>query len=285
MTMRPFIVRLIALVFAVLCGFAQTEVKKSKEIQSANELTQVISQLDDPATKMPALKKLVRFASNNLYETSMIHASNDPAQDELRRTAGRAVRAHKDMETIGAALQDEDRSLRLWGVMGFEILYGKRAAWLPLLPRLMDVAAKDADAGIRFEAIRKLQYYDEARENLARLWGAKQEKNFNVVMMLSGFGSGSREKFYARAVELLSDPDEAVRSHWLIYTYLNASNSATAPMWRIEPNPDLIKKLEDIQMNGLPKEQELAAKALNALRDNPAARKIATDRTGSANPK
>ena len=88
------------------------------------------------------------------------------------------------------------------------------------------------------------------------------------LMNLLHFGTQQperRARWYARAVQILSGKDEALRIEWLTYIWGNAWNPGTAPMWRIEADPGLVDSLRQIERIGSQKEQELASKALLAL--------------------
>jgi hypothetical protein len=239
----------------------------AEEIRSDAELRSVALQLGDPAREMAALRRLINFSGFSLYEGSVVFGTGDQAADALRRAAARAVRSHGNMDSVRRALDDDDRQVRFWGVMSFGFIQGQTDPWKPLLPRLEEIASRDADAGIRREAIRKLYYYEAATAFLTSLQTSTNEADPEVLMMLLRFDSQKpepRARWYARAVQILSGKDEALRVQWLSFIWFNAY-PGTAPMWRIEADPVLVDSVRQIARTGSQKEQELASKALHAL--------------------
>src|SRR5262249_25941708 len=155
-----------------------------------------------------------------LYEGSASFFTGDQHRDELGRKAAAIVRANHDQALVRKALNEKDRDLRLWAIYSFPFAYNDPAKteWQPLLPKLMEVAAEDPDAGIRAEAIRRLRFYDHGRNYLDQLRRAEKETDPWTVAMLYDFDSErseARSHFYERAVALLSSADEAVRLRWL----------------------------------------------------------------------
>lgn len=264
---------------ALLCG-GFTEPAKgadgARDIMSEEELKSAVQQLNDPATEMAALQKIIKGAGMFLYELGSVRImTKDPAADELRRAAARAARSHENVKSVGRALSSDERDVRFWGVMGFEFIYGRCEPWKPLLPRLEQIAAsREEDAGIRREAIRKLQYYGEAASFLSKLQESPDETDPWVLMTLLQFDSSIpevRARWYARAVKFLSGKDEALRRLWLQDIWGNVSNPSTAPMWQIEADPALVESLRQIAGTGSKEEKELASKAVEALAKKPKA--------------
>jgi hypothetical protein len=240
----------------------------AEKIRSDEELKSIVLQLGDPTTEMAALRRLIKFSGPFLYEGSVHFVTDDQAADELRRAAARAVGSHGNLDSVRRALDDDDREVRFWGVMSFGFTHGETKPWEPLLPRLEEIASRDADAGIRAQAIEKLWYHEAAAAFLTSLQNSTNETNPDVLMTLLQFGTQQperRTRWYARAVQILSGKDEALRLEWLTYIWGNAWNPSTAPMWRIEADPALVESLRQIERIGSQKEQELASKALLAL--------------------
>jgi len=257
----------------ILITAAMTSLVKGADVADAivseKDLTNVVLQLNNPTTQMPALRKLIEFSGMFLYNDggSIRLSTGDQASDELRRQAAQAVHSQNNLDTVRRALSDNDLGVRLWGVMSFEFIFGKRDPWKPLLPRLEEIASHDENSGIRREAIRKLWYYDQAAAFLTSLQKSTNETDPFVLMTLLQFDSQkpeSRADWYARAVKYLSGQDEALRSGWLSYIVSNVSNPATAPMWRIEADPGLVASLRQIEKTGPQKDQELAGKAMHS---------------------
>jgi len=233
-------------------------------------MTNAVLQLGNSTTQMMALKKLIKFSGMFLYNDggSIFIATGDPAADELRRAAVRAIRSQANLDTVRHALSDKDPAVRFWGVMSFMTTFGQREPWKPLLPRLEEIAIHDEDASIREQAIEKLWSYEEADAFLTSLQESTTETNPSVLMRLLRFDSENpetRAQWHTHAVKFLSGKDAALRRQWLDYIWMNVWNPSTAPMWRIDTNPTLVKSLQQIQQSGAQKEQELATKILNAL--------------------
>jgi hypothetical protein len=270
---------ILALAIAAILGLAQgiaaelppggaANAGVAEKISSDQELKSVVLQLGDPTTEMAVLRRLIKFAGYSLYEGSVKFVTDDPAADELRRAAARAVRAHGNPDSVRRALDDNDREVRFWGVMSFGFVRGETKPWEPLLPRLEEIASRDADAGVREEAIRKLSYQEAAASFLTSLRTSTNETDPGVLMTLLQFDSQKAElraRWYARAVQILSGKDEALRLLWLKCIWGSAWNPITAPMWRIEADPALVNSLREIERTGSQEEQELAGKALLAL--------------------
>ena len=237
---------------------------------SAEELAGTVRQLGEPATEMAALRRLIKFADMFLYNGHLGLVANDPADDELRRKATRAVHEHRSVESVGRALASEDRDIRYWAVMGFEFAHERRGPWLTLLPRLQAIAAsRQEDAGMRSKAIEKLQYYEQAAAFLRGLQDAPGETNPWVLMVLLRFNSQTpewRARWYARAVENLAHKDAEVRKLWLQVIWGNVANPSTAPMWRVQADPKLVESLEQIARAGSDPEKEAAEGALSAFK-------------------
>ena len=247
---------------------ASGETGATNSITSEMDLSNVIARLNKPDTACDARRSLIKFSGLNLYEGSWFLCTKDSKMDNLRREAAKALRSHRNIETVQQALDDEDRDVRFWGVMVFETACGRTASWEPLVPRLMKLAGEDSDAGIRGEAFRRLRSYERGRTFIHALQESTKESEPFVLMMLFEFDSlqpDARAKYYTRAIEFLSGTNETLRSHWLCYVYSNVSNPSTAPMWRIEAAPGLISKLKEIRRTGLPTDAETAGKALDAL--------------------
>jgi hypothetical protein len=258
---------------ALLCFGLLTKVKGSdttNDIVSGNDMTNAVRQLGDPTTQMVALKRLIKFSGIFLYNDggSIYLATGDPAADELRRTAARAIRSQANLDTVRRALSDGDSGVRFWGVMSFGFIFGQREPWKPLLPRLEEIAAHDEVSNIRREAIRKLWYYDEAATFLTGLQESTAETDPDVLMTLLRFDSQKpeiRAQWHAHAVKFLSGKDEALRLQWLEFIWGNVWNPSTAPMWRIDADPALVESLKQIQRTGSKKETDLATKILNSI--------------------
>ena len=265
--MQWTVLTLVGLLFMGISGLAEGTVVAST-ITSEKELQSAVLQLDAPASEMPALRRLIKVAGFTLYEGSMFYYSGDEAADQLRREATRAVRAHRNVESVRRALDVDDRAIRNWGVMNFEIDCEKRESWKGLLPRLEAIASNDADAGIRREAILRLRFFEEGKAFLKALQEVSKEADPSVLMALLEFDSqapAARWKWYARAKQFLLDNDETIRSRWLSDIYFSAWNPSTAPMWRVEADPGLIETLCQVERTGSQTEQELASRTLQAL--------------------
>lgn len=269
--------RAILCLVVLLCGGLAEPAKGAngtEDILSEEELKIAVQQLDNPATEMAALQKLIKSAGFFLYELGSVRIkTDDRAADERRRAAARAARAHENVQSVGRALSSNEREVRFWGVMGFEFIYGRCEPWKPLLPRLEQIAAsRDEDANIRREAIRKLQSYEEAAPFLSKLQESPDETDPSILMTLLNFGSSDpevRARWYARAVKFLSGNDEALRMLWLQDIWGNVWNPSTAPMWQIDADPALIESLRQIEGTGSKEEKELASRAIMALAKKP----------------
>ena len=251
---------------AVLAVLGGTGFIGSTTITTEQELDDDIARLHDPEKEISALERLIKFSGIFLYETSMVYVTDDHKMDNLRRKARKALRDRRDPDIVGIALKHEDRDVRFWGVMSFEIIHGQRDPWKRLVPQLKAVAVKDTDSNIRSEAIRRLRYYDT--DFIHDLRTRTTESSPWVLMNLFSFDSGKPElrmEFYHQAVIYLSHDDPNVRKRWLTYLHMNAWNPSTAEMWRIESDPRLIAELKEIEASGSPKERELATKTINAL--------------------
>ena len=258
----------------LLCGCFAEPVKGAdgaSDIMSEEELKRTILQLSEPTTEMAALRKLIKFAGFFLYNGHLGLVTGDEAADELRRAATRAVHAHRNVDNVRRALSSDDPVMRFWGVMSFETIYGKCEPWKPLLPRLEEIAAsRDEDAGVRSEAIRRLQSYEEAAWFLTNLQESPKEMDPWLLMVLLRFDRPElRAQWYARAVKFLSEKDEALRMLWLQVIGGNVWNPSTAPMWKIEADPALVESLRQIARTGSKKEKELASEAVKALAMKP----------------
>ena len=250
---------------AVLAAFSSTGLSDSA-ITTDENLNDEIVRLHDPDKEISALERLIKFSGIFLYETSVAYVTDNREMDNLRRKARKALQDRRDPEIVGLALKHEDRDVRFWGVMSFEIIHGRRDPWKRLVPQLKTVAVEDADSNIRSEAIRRLRYYDT--DFIRDLRTRTTESSPWVLMNLFSFDSGKPElrmEFYHQAVIYLSHDDPNVRKRWLTYLHNNASLNSTAEMWRIESDPRLIAELKEIEASGSPKERELATKTINAL--------------------
>ena len=78
-----------------------------------------------------------------------------------------------------------------------------------------------------------------------------------------------RARWYARAVQILSGKDEALRTLWPKTIWGSAWNPSTAPMWRVEADPGMVDALRQIEKTGSPEDQKLASDALQALAKSP----------------
>ena len=187
-------------------------------------------------------------------------------RNQTEKLHGKSEERYTNGNSVRCALDDDDREVRFLGVMSFGFIFGQKKPWEPLLPRLEEIASRDADAGIRAEAIWKLWYHEAAGAFLTSLQTSTNQTS--PVTTLLGFDSQKPEvrgRWYARAVQILSGKDEALRLQWLTYILGNALNPSTAPMWRIEADPALVDSLRQIERMGSQKEPELASKALLAL--------------------
>jgi hypothetical protein len=160
---RPILALAIAAILGLPQGIAAQlpsggalDAGMAEQIKSDEELKSIVLQLGDPTTEMAALRRLIKFSGTFLYEGSVFFVTDDQAADELRRAAARAVRPHANPDSVRRALDDDDRAVRFWGVISFGTTFGEKKPWEPLLPRLEEIASRDADAGIRAQAIGKL---------------------------------------------------------------------------------------------------------------------------------
>ena len=224
---------------AMLGAAVSAAAEREPDIMSEAELAAVVLKLKDPATRIGALRRLIRFSAMHLWEGSVRICSNDRKMDDLRRAGARAVWGHRNPETVEIALKDDDRAFRHWGVLSFETTHGRRENWTHLLPLLEKIAAQD-DASLRFQAVFKLQCYPEARDFLKGRREGDTEKSPLVWLRLD-FQSHvpeSHAKFCRRTVHFLSSEDRTVRLEWLNFI---AYNPRMAPMFQIQ----LSRKLEN----------------------------------------
>ena len=100
------------------------------------QLQAVIEQTKNESTRLEGLHELIRMAGLRLYEGSVVFGDPnlDPELFQLRGEAAKAVAACMDIRTVEKALDSPHRSLRLWGVMSFEIRSEYREAWQVLVP-------------------------------------------------------------------------------------------------------------------------------------------------------
>jgi hypothetical protein len=272
---RTFFILNIAIIVSLARGAAEDVPPGGKpngpdavDIVTSDELSKVVSQLEDPSTERAALRKLIKFSGVFLYEGSVSYVTGDRNNDELRRSAARAIGSHRTLDSVRRALDDNDTGVRFWGVMSFEFTFGNKGPWEPLLPRLEEIASHDQYANIRSEAISKLEYYDEAAAFLTTLRESTSETDPSVLMTLLRFYDLKpelRAHWYARAVECLSGKDEALRLQWMSYIFFNVWNPSTAPMWRIDADPALVATLRQAELEGSPKDKDLAGKIMEAF--------------------
>ncbi len=184
----------------------------------------------------------------------------DPELFQLRGEAAKAVAACMDMRTVEKALDSPHCSLRLWGVMSFEIGSEYREAWQALVPKLVNML-NDPDSGIRLYSVNKLWNYPEGVLAIAE--HESLETSPDVLLRMAW--SGSSPHFYHSLLRLLSSTDMNVREATLFFIYFNLWNEATAPMWKLGFDNDVYEGVQRLSHSPSQEERTSALKALSQL--------------------
>ena len=184
----------------------------------------------------------------------------DPEMLSLRGEAALAVRACRDVPTVGKALDSPNRSVRLWAVLNFEMRYGYTDAWQPLVPNPVKMLS-DFDPGFRQAAVDTLWFYPDGRRAIAE--HTPLETDPDVLLRIAR--SGSSPDFYRSLVRLLSSSDAKVRIDTLSFIYFNLWNKATAAMWRLAFSQEVYERVRMLSNSPSPQEKESALKALGQL--------------------
>jgi hypothetical protein len=226
------------------------------------QLQAAIEQTRNESTRLEGLHELIRMAGLCLYEGSMVFGDSnpDPEPFRLRGEAAKAVAAFRDMRTVEKALDSPHRSLRLWGVMSFEIRSEYREAWQALVPKLVNML-NDPDSGIRLYTVDKLWNYPEGVRAIAD----REPLETNLDVLLRMARSGSSPHFYHSLLRLLSSTDTNVRQAPLFFIYFNLWNEATAPMWRLGFDNEVYERVQRLSHSASQEERESALKALSQL--------------------
>ena len=238
------------------------------DIASDEELNLVVRQLQDPATEMAALSRLIAFSNRSMHMGSMFLTSGDTATDQRCKKARRAIWETRTPERIRRALDSGDRTVRFWAAHLFDGNRKECGPWETFAPRLREMAQNDPDAGIRAAAIAALLYDEASRGVVESLRTSGKESDPWVLMRLFQFddtrGEG-RSQWYAQAVKFLSSADEATRLLWLQVISGNTCNPSTADMWRVQADPSLLEALRKVEKAGSNQEKECARNSIKAL--------------------
>lgn len=224
------------------------------------QLDFAIQETKSNATRLEGLHQLIRMAGSRLYEGSMVMGDPDPEMFKLREEAARAAADCRDVATVSDALDSPIRSVRTWALLNFETRAQFQEQWLGLLPKLIAVL-QDPDAEFRQLSVDKLWFYPEGRRAIAER--EPLETDPNVLLQMAR--SGSSPAFYRSLVRLLSSSNPSVREDALSFIYLNLSNKATAPMWRVGFDPVVRRHVLRLSASPLPAERESALKALQQI--------------------
>lgn len=206
-------------------------------ISSPAELDQLVSQLEQPRTRLDALSTLAHFASLKLYRVGSILAFNGDANiDALQTQAAQAIQRHTDLETVTQALNAPDRTLQFWGVWfwrkgAFKARGTFPNLWLSLLPKIEKLAT-EGDSNVRLFAVQGLQWYPTENTFLKNRF--KAETSPSILWELKYLDQGNagtlEDKFNVRLLRLLNHPDQDVRREALLFI---GSNLNSAPVWQV----------------------------------------------------
>lgn len=202
------------------------------------------------------------MAGLRLYEGSMVFGDPnlDPELFQLRGEAAKAVAACRDMRTVEKGLDSPHRSLRLWGVMSFEIQSEYREAWQALVPKLVNML-NDPDSGIRLYTVDKLWNYPEGVRAIAD----REPLETDPDVLLRMARSGSSPHFYHSLLRLLSSTDTHARQAALFFIYFNLWNKATVPMWKLGFDNEVYERVQTLSRSPSQEERTSALKALSQL--------------------
>jgi len=237
--------------------------EEPREQVSRQRLDKLSAALENDETRMSAVRALIAFAGDQLYmRGSVRRSSGDPEKDRLMWEAGNILLRYVNVETIGKALSDPDRSVQWWALTYFPKDPESQETWAPLVPKLQQLASK-GDANVRVLAVENLRWYPQARSFLARR--IKEETSPEVLMRLMRPSTGGAEykrRVCGRVIELLQHEEPGVRSGALSFI---AWNSSRAPMWQFPFGQAAFDQVVELTLSPLGSERTAATLALQEL--------------------
>lgn len=214
-------------------------------IKTGFDLVAAIEQLKDPGKNLDAVESLIEYAGTFLYEGgSVIMVTNDPAADNRRREATKALYKSTPLPARLRALSHPNQDVRFWAVRAtLDSILQQPDLWEDYGGKIKEMASTDPDARIRSEVLERLIYRKDCADFIAKRREPGQETHPSVLMRLLEFNSSDakvRQVWYQHAALHLQTEDAALRKLWLQVIVGNMANSATAPMWRIHPDTAII---------------------------------------------
>ncbi len=200
----------------------QMDAQATKAIDGCPDLDGVIAeamrQLGEPAHRLEMISALLKFAGPKFWTGSMIEISDNPKLDALKDKARDAANQEADVKTVTEALPNADPTLRTWSVQKFGNPLSRTDQWTPrLLPRIEEIASGGPDRDLRGAAIGSLRHFPGTEKFLDERV-AREKSAFLLMNLLHGrdiWGKEFDRKFQDRLTELLSDPEESVRTEGL----------------------------------------------------------------------
>ncbi|MCH5377427.1 MAG: HEAT repeat domain-containing protein [Planctomycetes bacterium] len=230
---------------------------------SRQRLEELSAALENDQTRMSAVCALIAFAGDQLYMQGSVRTSGgDPEKDRLMREAGDILLRWVNVETIGKALSDPERSVQWWALTYFPKDPDNQETWASLVPKLQQLAI-EGDTNIRVLAVEDLRWYPQARDFLDRR--IKEETSPEVLMRLMRPSTGGelyRQRVCRRVVELLRHDDPEVRKGALSFIALNSNR---APMWQFPFGPAVFARVIELTRSPLNSERTAAIFALQEL--------------------
>lgn len=239
---------------------------RSETISSPTEMAKVIALLDRPETRLQALARLIRFASQKLYQIGSIYMISEPGINALQQQAAETVRKQITIETISEALDSTDPTLQFWGVFFWrgdpELQNNGLDEWMALLPKIEKVAVA-GDETAREMAIQRLQRFPEYHEFLVGRIDVETSPEILMRLVYRTEKAEFSKQLNPLLVKLLKDVNCEVRHRALLFI---GSNSKSAPMWQIDFDRSIFDATVELTTSDSAKERAAAAYALTEIR-------------------
>ncbi len=236
---------------------AATESAELAPLATNAEVTAAIARLNDPATRLPALRQLIATGEEEIYQIpSSVYFYDSAEKERIAKRAAKAAIDAADFKTVSTALDSPDLDLQWYGIAFCRITDPKEFPdYAVLIPKVKKLAVTGG-ATIRALAVEQLQQLPGFRDFLAQR--AKEETNLEVIMRLV-YGDGYMSEMSDAAARLLDRKEEPIRRDALDFI---GFNSHMAPLWQVHFNRPIFDRVVQLSTSKSSAERASVANAV-----------------------
>lgn len=236
-----------------------TQAAEPAPLATNAEVTAAIARLNNPATRLPALRQLIATGENEIYQAggSVVFGYENAEKERIAKRAAKAAIDAADLKTVSAALDSPDEDLQWYGIEFCRITDPKgfpdHAVLIPKIKKL----AVTGESNIRALAVEQLQQLSGFHDFLAQR--ATEETSLDVVLQLVRDGGDYESAMNDAAARLLDRKEESIRRDALDFI---GFNSQRAPMLRVHFDRSIFGRVVRLSTSKSSAERACVANAL-----------------------